>query len=109
MYNLTAYTYIEHCFSNSNQEITKYDATYYLFILITVLIVGTIICATFHDAKKNNEGTINFYLEHSSTTSRYESVLLCFSITRNWYRLTATPKTDLGRDLQFILSLRYLT
>lgn len=108
-FNLSGYTYIEHCYSSQEEIPTKYDFSYYLFIAVTTSVLIIVGLATLLDMTMNNEGNMDFYKKELPLTNNTKSALLCFSLTRNWCRLTSNPKTDLGKDLRFILSLRYLT
>lgn len=108
-YNLTAYTTVQFCSDNHEAEKIEYDILHYLFVVLLVLLIAVISSATFIDMHLNNQKSLVFYKKDLANISVGKAALLCFSLPRNWFRLTALPKTDLGRDLRFILAVRYST
>lgn len=81
----------------------------YLFFTITALILIVVVSATILDSKMNNENSLNYYKKERTDLPRPTACLLCFSIVRNWYRLTAPPKTEIARDIRFVPAVRYVT
>lgn len=75
---------------------------------MTLLIVFVVLFASFWDAKQN----VNAHLGHYKTDIKGLCVtkrcLLCFSLIRNWFRLTDKPKTELARDIRYTHAVRYI-
>lgn len=86
------------------------DHWHYIFIIVTLFITTFVICGTYLDVRLNNSGTLDHYKEEiTKQLNNRQEYLLCFSIVRNWYRLTGQPKTELGRDLRCLNAFRYIT
>lgn len=85
------------------------DYLHTTFLVITFVMLATVMAATGLDIKQNNENSLNYYKVDRYDIPKPQQYLLCFSIMRNWYRLVAPPKTEQGRDLRFVMTIRYLT
>uniref|UniRef100_A0A336LWS6 CSON006904 protein n=1 Tax=Culicoides sonorensis TaxID=179676 RepID=A0A336LWS6_CULSO len=108
-YNLSGYTLINWCTTNKEYDHYETDYLHTTFIVITILILGIVSAATGLDIKQNNQNSLDYYKNDRLDLPKRQQYLLCFSLMRNWYRLTAPPKTELGRDLRFVLTIRYIT
>uniref|UniRef100_A0A336LKH3 CSON009729 protein n=1 Tax=Culicoides sonorensis TaxID=179676 RepID=A0A336LKH3_CULSO len=130
-YNLSLQSTIEFC--STNQEITnqKYgergtlmslnisfylnillfsDYWHYIFLAVTLCITVIITSATYFDAKLNKSKSLEHYkLNLNKKLTNLQQYLLCFSIVRNWYRLTSQPNTEISRDLRCLNAFRYIT
>ncbi|XP_063697615.1 uncharacterized protein LOC134828568 [Culicoides brevitarsis] len=108
-WNLTGYSTVLWC--TTNQEFDHYETDYLhtLFWVVTIFIVAIVAAATGLDIIQNNEDSLNYYKVERRDLPKSQQCLLCFSLVRNWYRLVAPPKTEVGRDLRFVMTIRYLT
>lgn len=85
------------------------DSLDYLFLIVTAILLIVVLSATILDTKLNPKYNLNHYKIEPKNVSKEQAYLLCFSIVRNWYRLTAPPNTELARDIRFLGPVRYLT
>ncbi|XP_063697616.1 O-acyltransferase like protein-like [Culicoides brevitarsis] len=108
-YNLSGYSTILWCTTNQEYDYYETDYLHTLFWIVTFLILGIVTIATALDIKQNNEDSLDYYKVERRDLPKSQQCLLCFSLVRNWYRLVAPPKTEVGRDLRFVLTIRYLT
>lgn len=109
-YNLSAYSTIQYCTANNDAETYQYNYLHLLFLVLLLVLLVLVLSATFIDMNMNQENSLKFYQKDlSPQAATRHGALLCFSLPRNWYRLTAAPKTELGQNLRFILAMRYLT
>lgn len=110
-YNLSAHTKIQFCIDNL-EEVRKaetYHPLQYVFLVVLIGLIVVLAAATYVDGQMNKEDTLAFYKQDLEPQPAHKTLLLCFSPIRNWYRLVSPPKTELGRDLRFILAVRYST
>lgn len=85
------------------------DHWHYTFITVTLVILLLVLSASIWDAKQNTNSTLDHYKRDLPSFSSIQTSLICFSLIRNWYRLTAHPKTELANDIRFTNAVRYIT
>lgn len=84
------------------------DHWHYIFISVTLAIFLIVLFASIWDARQNTNSTLGHYKRDIKSLSTAKTCLLCFSPIRNWFRLTATPKTELAKDIRFTHAVRYI-
>ncbi|XP_037044343.1 nose resistant to fluoxetine protein 6-like [Bradysia coprophila] len=109
-YGLMAYSEVEYCLTNADYRLPDaLDIVLAIVFFALILIVAT---STYFDfrLKLQNFGC-NRNSEHykNPVHGPYASVVVSFSIPRNWYRLTAKVHSQTSDDLRPVQALRFLT
>ncbi|XP_063709178.1 uncharacterized protein LOC134837721 [Culicoides brevitarsis] len=102
-YNLSGSSIIHFCNTNRDTENVEYDHWHWIFLSVTLSILVSVLTASILDARRNIKGTLEHY------KNKKQSPLLCFSVIRNWYRLTEVSKDEMSRDFRFLHAVRYLS
>ncbi|KAG4081172.1 hypothetical protein HA402_014620 [Bradysia odoriphaga] len=109
-YGLMAYSEVEYCLTNSDSRVP--DALDIVLAIIFFTLILIIASSTYFDfrLKLQNFGC-NRNSEHYKTPVHgpYASVVVSFSIPRNWYRLTTKVHSQTSDDLRPVQALRFLT
>uniref|UniRef100_A0A336LJU7 CSON009735 protein n=1 Tax=Culicoides sonorensis TaxID=179676 RepID=A0A336LJU7_CULSO len=108
-YNLTGTSMIYFCNTNRDAEVVVYDHWHYMFLSLTFLILIVVFMASIWDASRNKNSTLTHYKTPIKDLSTGKNCLICFSLIRNWFRLTDIPKTKLAKDLRFTHAIRYIS
>ncbi|XP_053686957.1 nose resistant to fluoxetine protein 6-like [Sabethes cyaneus] len=101
-YNLSAFTEIEHCTTNSTIR-RKTDYLDICFYVVIVLLPTLAVACTIYDAKLSNDH--NHY--RTPLKDRSSNILTAFSLRRNINRLTIKLSSNqIHQDLRFLESIR---
>ncbi|XP_031617702.1 nose resistant to fluoxetine protein 6-like [Contarinia nasturtii] len=110
-YGLMAQSQIRYCITNKDNIQSTYDSLDVIFVILCTVLAILVVLSTSYDfhLKRNN-------LPHLCNREHYKrpvdntgltTLLLCFSLPRNWYKLTLeTQNSELSRDLRSINAFR---
>ncbi|XP_055315466.1 nose resistant to fluoxetine protein 6-like [Sitodiplosis mosellana] len=109
-YGLMAQSQIRYCITNKDTVQTTNDTLDVFFVVLCIVLALLVVLSTSYDfhLKRNN-------LPHLCNREHYKrsvdgnamTLLLCFSLPRNWYKLTTeTQNSELSRDLRAINAFR---
>ncbi|XP_062550134.1 nose resistant to fluoxetine protein 6-like [Armigeres subalbatus] len=104
-YQLRGYTEIEVC--DRNDEPFEIDTLDLSFLILSSMIVFFIILSTWYDKSINYKKDVVHYKNPLMT--KKQTLLVSFSILRNWYRLSSRSEDPLSRDLRFLQAIRFFT
>ncbi|XP_055607880.1 nose resistant to fluoxetine protein 6-like isoform X2 [Uranotaenia lowii] len=108
-YSIMAYTSVEYCMTNREEEPVDFLDGIFLAILGTILAI--IILSSFYDFKmrfKHGSDMRSNEYYRSPLPRGLPRYLVAFSLTRNWYTLMAKRRTSLAKDLRFLQGARFL-
>ncbi|KAJ6641727.1 Nose resistant to fluoxetine protein 6 [Pseudolycoriella hygida] len=107
---LMAYSEVEYCVTNEDSHSS--DVLDVVFAIIFFNLILIISFSTYYDFKLKllNLGSER-HSEHykNPVLGQYSTVIVAFSIPRNWYRLVSKTENQMSNDLRPIQALRFLT
>ncbi|XP_062550048.1 O-acyltransferase like protein-like [Armigeres subalbatus] len=100
-YNLSGYSFIEHCMSADDLR-KPMTLFHILFVALSSIIIFLVIRATYYD-------TMGVRSQNNNQAAAKDHIWMEFSLKRSIRRLFDTPQTTLHRDFAFVESVRVIS